>query len=179
MPDLEASVQRASAGDREALQQLVVAHLADLERFIRRRTGDRFLGKESLEDLVQSAAHEALAHLSGLEYRGAAAFESWLYKIALAKIIARHRHYGRPARYTPRADGVRGALAIYARTSPPSDGEARSSRPALPRPRELSEAPQCSSCSGPELPLPGCAAVGRSEPTCRNLLCRRSLGGEC
>jgi DNA-directed RNA polymerase specialized sigma24 family protein len=42
MPDLEASVHRASAGDREPLQELVVAHLADLERFIRRRTGNTF-----------------------------------------------------------------------------------------------------------------------------------------
>jgi RNA polymerase sigma factor (sigma-70 family) len=93
MPDLEASIHRASAGDREALEELVVAHLGDLERFIRRRTGDRFLGKESLADLVQSAAREALAHLSRHEFQGAPAFEAWLYKIALTKIIARHRYY--------------------------------------------------------------------------------------
>lgn len=93
MSDLDAKVQRVSAGDQEALRELVVDHLGDMERFIRRRTGDRFLGKESLADLVQSAAREALANLSGHEFQGRPAFQSWLYKIALSKIIARHRHF--------------------------------------------------------------------------------------
>ncbi|MBZ0154423.1 MAG: sigma-70 family RNA polymerase sigma factor [Planctomycetes bacterium] len=91
MPDLDASLRRASAGDKEALQELVVAHLDDLERFIRRRTSDRLLGKESLSDLVQSAAREALAHLSQHDYQGPTAFRAWLYKVALTKIIAHHR----------------------------------------------------------------------------------------
>ena len=62
-PDLDTTLRQASAGDEAALRELVVAQLPDIERFIRRRTGDRFLGKESLADLVQSAAREALAHL--------------------------------------------------------------------------------------------------------------------
>jgi RNA polymerase sigma factor (sigma-70 family) len=93
MPDLEVSIHRASGGDREALQELVVAHLDDIERFIRRRTGDRFLGKESLADLVQSAAREALAHLSTVEYQGVPAFVTWLYRIALTKIVQKHRYH--------------------------------------------------------------------------------------
>lgn len=93
MPDLDAALHRASQGDRAALQELVAAHLPDIERFIRRRTGERFLGKESLSDLVQSAAREALAHLSTHEFQGAPAFQAWLYKIALTKIVARHRYH--------------------------------------------------------------------------------------
>lgn len=93
MPDLDASLRKASQGDRAALQELVAAHLPDLERFIRRRTGDRFLGKDSLADLVQSAAREALAHLGTHEFQGAPAFQAWLYKIALTKIVARHRYH--------------------------------------------------------------------------------------
>lgn len=93
MPDLDATLHRVSQGDRTALQELVAAHLPNLERFIRSRTGTRFLGKEPIEDLVQSAAREALAHLGSHEFRGAPAFEAWLYKIALTKIIARHRYY--------------------------------------------------------------------------------------
>lgn len=103
MSDLEANIHRASAGDREALQELVVAHLGDMERFIRRRTGDRFLGKESLSDLVQSAAREALVHLSQHDYQGTAAFKGWLYKIALTKIIAKHRHHHAARRDVRRA----------------------------------------------------------------------------
>jgi RNA polymerase sigma factor (sigma-70 family) len=91
MPDLDANLRRASAGDKEALQELVVAHLDDLERFIRRRTSARLLDKESLSDLVQSAAREALAHLSQHDYQGPTAFRAWLYKVALTKIIAHHR----------------------------------------------------------------------------------------
>jgi RNA polymerase sigma factor (sigma-70 family) len=93
MSDLDAKVHRASQGDHAALQELVVAHLDDLERFIHRRTGDRFLGKDSLSDLVQSSAREALAHLSQHDYRGEYAFKAWLYKIALTKIVARYRHH--------------------------------------------------------------------------------------
>ena len=93
MPDLDAALARASQGDRTALQDLVAAHLPALERFIRRRTGDRLLGKESLADLVQSAAREALVHLGTHEFRGAPAFQAWLYRIALTKIIQKHRYH--------------------------------------------------------------------------------------
>lgn len=92
-PILDATLRQASAGDEAALRDLVVAHLPDIERFIRRRTGDRFLGKESLADLVQSAAREALAHLGTFEYQGAPAFQAWLYRIALTKIIQKHRYH--------------------------------------------------------------------------------------
>lgn len=93
IPGLDAALPRASAGDEAALQDLVVAHLPDIERFIRRRTGNRFLGKESLGDLVQSAAREALLHLGTVEYRGAQAFKMWLYRIALSKIVQKHRYH--------------------------------------------------------------------------------------
>jgi RNA polymerase sigma factor (sigma-70 family) len=93
MTDLDPRLDRVTAGDQHALAELVVAHLDDIERFIRRRTGTRLLGKESVADLVQSAAREALDNLSGHEFRGQLAFRSWLYQIALTKIIARHRYY--------------------------------------------------------------------------------------
>lgn len=92
-PDLDATLRQASAGDTAALQDLVVAHLPDIERFIRRRTGNRFLGRESLADLVQSAAREALERLSTFEFQGALAFEAWLYRIALSKIVQKHRFH--------------------------------------------------------------------------------------
>ncbi|HEX6813192.1 MAG TPA: sigma-70 family RNA polymerase sigma factor [Planctomycetota bacterium] len=93
MPDLDATLARASEGDKSALEDLVAAHLPDLERFVRRRTGDRFLGKESVADIVQSAAREALVHLSTHEFQGAPAFEAWLYRIALTKIVQKHRYH--------------------------------------------------------------------------------------
>lgn len=93
IPDLDARLRQASSGDEAALRDLVVAHLPDIETFIRRRTGNRFLGKESLADLVQSAAREALAHLGAVVYQGTPAFKAWLYRIALTKIVQKHRYH--------------------------------------------------------------------------------------
>jgi RNA polymerase sigma factor (sigma-70 family) len=112
-----------STGDREALQQLVVAHLPDLENFIQRRTGQRFLGKESLADLVQSAAREALAHLSQHDYQGPAPFKAWLYKVALTKIVAKHRYHTaerRDVRREEQEDSQGGLAAVCASFSTPS-----------------------------------------------------------
>jgi len=123
MTHLDVSLRRVSTGDREAMQQLVVAHLPDLEQFIRRRTGQRFLEKEPLADLVQSAAREALGHLSEHDYQGPAAFRAWLYKIALTKIVAKHRHHTaerRDVRREQQQDSQGGLAAVCASFSTPS-----------------------------------------------------------
>jgi len=180
MSDLDTKVQRASAGDREALQQLVVAHLDDLERFIRRRTGDRFLGKESLSDLVQSAAREALAHLSQHDYQGANAFKAWLYKIALTKIIAHHRHHHagrRDIRREAVGDPEEHLGAVCANFSSPSgvamakEFEARFAAAFA----QLSAEHQQVFFLARVLELPHAEIarqMGRSEEACRNLLVR-------
>lgn len=180
MPDPDTRVHRASAGDQEALQELVVAHLPDLERFIRRRTGDRFLARESLSDLVQSAAREALAHLSGVEYRGAAAFQAWLYRIALAKIVARHRHHHaarRDMQREERGDPQASLGAVCAHFGSPSQAAVAKEFEAqfATAFARLSEEHQQVFFLARVLELPHAeiaAQMGRSESACRSLLVR-------
>jgi RNA polymerase sigma-70 factor (ECF subfamily) len=179
MPDLDATLARASEGDKTALQDLVAAHLPHLERFIRRRTGDRFLGKESLADLVQSAAREALAHLSTHQFQGAPAFEAWLYRIALTKVIEKYRyhhaarrdvrreaadasvtlsdvcaHFGSPSQHAMAQEVEQRFTAAFAQLSPEHQEII-----FLARVLELSHAQIA-------------AQLGKSEPACRNQLVR-------
>lgn len=187
MSDLDTKVQRASAGDNAALQELVVAHLGDLERFIRRRTGSRFLDKDSLEDLVQSAAREALANLSGHEFQGAPAFQAWLYKIALTKIIARYRHHHaarRDIRREERGDPEVHLGDVCAHFSSPSQAAVAKEFEARFAAAFAKLSPEHQQvfflARVMELPHAEIAQqMDRSEPACRNLLVRAvsRLGG--
>jgi RNA polymerase sigma factor (sigma-70 family) len=187
MSDLDAKVHRASRGDRTALQELVVAHLGDLERFIRRRTGDRFLDKDSLADLVQSAACDALANLDGLDFQGAPAFQAWLYKVALTKIIARYRHHHaarRDIRREERGDPQDCLGEVCAHFGSPSQAamatefEARFAAAFArlsPEHQQVFFLARVMELSHAEI----AQQLGRSVPACRNLLVRAvsRLGG--
>lgn len=180
MPDLNPALARASRGDLLALQELVAAHLPDLERFIRRRTGDRFLGKESLSDLVQSAAREALVHLRTHEFLGEQAFQAWLYRVALSKIVARHRYWHahrRDVRREARDDTSAPFSEVCAHFSSPSqqamanEMEQRFTRAFA----QLSAEHQEIFFLARVLELPHAqiaSQLGKSEPACRNMLVR-------
>lgn len=180
MADLDASLRRASQGDRAALAELVAAHLPDLERFVRRRTGERFLGKESVADLVQSAAREALAHLDHHEFLGAPAFQAWLYRIALTKIIARHRYHHagrRDVRREVREDGTVPLGEVCAHFASPSQdamAEEMEQRFAAAFAKLSAEHQEIFFLARVlELPHAQIAAqLGTSEPACRNRLVR-------
>lgn len=91
-------VERASAGDAEAAEALLLAHVARLRAFVRLRMGPLVRSKESSEDLVQSACREILEGLEGFEYRGDAGFRQWLFRCAENKVIDRGRFYTRGKR---------------------------------------------------------------------------------
>jgi RNA polymerase sigma-70 factor, ECF subfamily len=91
-------VRRATAGDREAVEGLLTAHLSRLRAFLRLRMGGAVRARESTEDLVQSVCREALERLDGFEYRGEASFRHWLFQQAEHKVIDRARFYGRAKR---------------------------------------------------------------------------------
>jgi len=86
-------VQRASGGDVIAVDALLARHLPGLRSYVRRNVGPALLSKESSSDLVQSVCREVLGDVKRFEYRGEAAFRTWLYQAALRKIIDRHRYY--------------------------------------------------------------------------------------
>jgi len=129
-PDGAELVRRATAGDREAVEQLLAAHLSRLRAFLRLRMGGAVRSRESTEDLVQSVCREALERLDGFEYRGEASFRHWLFQQAEHKVVDRARFYGRAKREGARevqldreeAETLRGLESLF---TPSRDAAAR------------------------------------------------------
>jgi RNA polymerase sigma-70 factor (ECF subfamily) len=117
-------VERARAGDRSALESLVVEHVPALRAFVRVRAGPALRERESCSDLVQSACREVLADLQQFEYRNEAGFRCWLYLAAERKIQDRVRHHARDrrdaAREEPLGDADGQVLDQYASFCTPS-----------------------------------------------------------
>ncbi len=99
-------IRRAAAGDRAALERLLVAELPALRGYLRLRIGERIRAKESCSDLAQSICREALADLGDFEYRGEAAFRHWLFQRAQRKILRRAEFYGAGMRDAGREIGA-------------------------------------------------------------------------
>ncbi|MGQ9520731.1 MAG: RNA polymerase sigma factor [Candidatus Fervidibacter sp.] len=70
-------LDRAKQGDYDAFMQLVEPHEQRLYNLALRITGSR----EDAEDVLQDTLLNALEHLN--EFRGEAAFGTWLYRIAM------------------------------------------------------------------------------------------------
>jgi RNA polymerase sigma-70 factor, ECF subfamily len=85
---------RAAAGDQDALGQLLVQSLPQLEAYLRLQAGAAIRGKESISDLVQSVCGEVLRDLPKFEFRGEGQFRHWLCKHALHKLINKREFYG-------------------------------------------------------------------------------------
>ena len=80
-------IQRASAGDVVAVDELLERHLPGLRNYVRARISPALLAKESSSDVVQSVCRELLVGFDRFEYRGEAAFRSWLYQAAMRKLV--------------------------------------------------------------------------------------------
>ncbi|MEM7205471.1 MAG: sigma-70 family RNA polymerase sigma factor [Planctomycetota bacterium] len=124
-PPQDSLVECAQAGDRRALEELLVQQLPSVEAFVRLRTGAALLAREQVEDIVQSVCREALGALSGFEFRGARAFRHWLCQQALHKVADKGRFYKQQRRDVGRevaADGDDGQRLsqIYATMCTPS-----------------------------------------------------------
>ena len=101
-------LQRARAGDRDALEMLLAPHLPRLHTYLQRRTGARFRARESAEDLLQSTCREVLQDLQAFDDHGEGedAFARWLYATAARKIVDRQRFHGRQRRDAGRELGA-------------------------------------------------------------------------
>ena len=86
-------VRRAQGGDNHAREVLVEQFLPGLRAFVRLRTGPVIRLKESNSDLVQSICREVLVDLP--HYRGDSEpqFRSWLFSLALRKILDKRKFY--------------------------------------------------------------------------------------
>lgn len=82
---------RASQGDRGALDELLQRYLPQLHAFVRVRLGPRLHARESSLDVVNSVCRELLDARDGFDFRGEDRFRAWLFTTALNKVRERHR----------------------------------------------------------------------------------------
>lgn len=121
---LEDLIQRARE-DEACLDELLAGYLPSLRAFVRSRLRPELRLKESASDLVQSVCRELLSDESSFEFRGEAAFRSWLFTAALNKIRDRDRFYKQEKRdmgreLNPAASGEQHLLQGYSSVCTPS-----------------------------------------------------------
>jgi RNA polymerase sigma-70 factor (ECF subfamily) len=75
-------VQRAQAGDREALDELFGYYWPQVLQAVRRKLGVKLRRFEDSFDVVQGTLEEALRVFPSFEWQGEASFKYWLYKLA-------------------------------------------------------------------------------------------------
>lgn len=86
-------VARARQGDRTALDALLSRHLPGLRAYLRLHGGALVRAKESASDLAQSVCREVLEEIGTLRGEHESAFRSWLYTMALRKVLDRKKYY--------------------------------------------------------------------------------------
>ncbi len=115
-----ALVQRASQGDRPAIDELLARHLPGLRAFIRLRAGPVVRRHESESDLAQSVCREVLAHVDRFQYGDEAGFRCWLYTTALRKISDRGDYWAARKRDVRRVTSDAALAESYRTFSTPS-----------------------------------------------------------
>ena len=124
-PSIEALVQRAADGDREAVAQLLTVHLVELQAFVRGRMGGQLLRRESAADVVQSICREVLEKSDRFRFPEEHAFRRWLYAMAERKLGHRYDYYAAARRSAGREATLPssvdlGALGVAAAGGSPS-----------------------------------------------------------
>ncbi|MEO6596396.1 MAG: sigma-70 family RNA polymerase sigma factor [Planctomycetota bacterium] len=106
MPDDDVRLyDRATEGDRDALDELLQRYLPQLHAFVHARLGSELRARESSLDVVQSVCRELLGERDRFEFRGEDRFRAWLFTSALNKVRERHRHLHRDKRDVAREEG--------------------------------------------------------------------------
>lgn len=117
---------RATEGDRSALDMLLQRYLPQLHSFVHARLGAQLRARESSLDVVQSVCRELLTHQDRFLHPDQNGFIAWLFTTARRKIQNRARDLQREKRDAARevqglGDSTLGVLgAAYARISSPS-----------------------------------------------------------
>lgn len=94
--ELEARLlPRAVAGDRDAIEQLLVVRCEELLRYVQRKLPTSLNARIDAEDVLQQTYLEAWKAIGRFEPRGPRAFFAWLRTIAERKIIDATRRAGR------------------------------------------------------------------------------------
>ena len=112
-------MRQASAGDAEAVTQLVQRYVPGLRKALHGRLRPELRRRLDTEDVIQSTLALVLKDLPAVEYRGEAAFEKWLLTVATRRLMQNARFHQAARRDVKRED-TPGALTPQAadRTSP-------------------------------------------------------------
>lgn len=87
VPPKEALVERAVAGDQEALTRLIAQHDAMLRSKFRNQIPARWQALLSLDDLLQETYTDAFLDVADFVDRGAGSFEHWLTAIGKHNLL--------------------------------------------------------------------------------------------
>lgn len=121
--------QRATRGDRLALEGLLERNLPRLRAYVRAKAGPHLLARESQSDLVQTVCREVLEDLDTFEFRSEVLFRHWLCQVAWRKLAGRarelHAHRRDPAREEAVDVHASGFGALLAEITPSRDASAR------------------------------------------------------
>lgn len=82
---------RATEGDRSALDMLLQRYLPQLHSFVHARLGAQLRARESSLDVVQSVCRELLSARAKFDFQGEERFRAWLFTAAINKVRERHR----------------------------------------------------------------------------------------
>lgn len=91
-------LQRAIAGDSDAVDELIREHEPRLLAFVRSRVGPALRARESVRDLLQEVLLEIVQGLAAFEYRSEPQFRAWLYTVAARRVHDRARYHRRGKR---------------------------------------------------------------------------------
>ena len=97
-------IERARAGDHEALERLFARHLEPLQRWARGRLPKWARDLADTDDLVQDALAQTFKNIDGFEPRGAGALQAYLRQAVLNRIRNELRRKGRQPQAPARAD---------------------------------------------------------------------------
>jgi RNA polymerase sigma-70 factor (ECF subfamily) len=87
-------IQRAQAGDAEALNELFARHHRFMVDLAKRKIGLRLRRKEDADDLAQTTFREATRDFGRYQYQGEGSFLRWLVRILQNKIRDKAEYYG-------------------------------------------------------------------------------------
>lgn len=87
-------MQRAQAGDRDALDQLLARHLPSLRAYVRLKLSPDVRRREAASDVVQSICREVLGDLDGASFSGEDEFKAWMFQVAMNKILNKRAFHG-------------------------------------------------------------------------------------
>jgi RNA polymerase sigma-70 factor, ECF subfamily len=96
--EVSALVEAAVAGDRVALERLLLSHYDELACYIKARLPARLQATQSVEDILQITFCQAFRDIAGFQPREGATFGAWLATIASNRLLDAIKQHDGPKR---------------------------------------------------------------------------------